>query len=139
MPERKMTRQEMEEFLSECHVANLATLKREGSPHLAPLWYEYRDGRVYFITGESYVKVRNILRDPRVAVSVATDQEPYKYVVMEGNAEVTSEDAEGVTFSICIRYRGQDRGASFAREILKDDGMVVIMMTPDKIITWLDG
>ena len=38
MAERTMTVREMEGFLSATHIASLASLKRDGSPHIAPVW-----------------------------------------------------------------------------------------------------
>ena len=138
MPDRTMTRQEMESYLHETHIANLATLKRDGSPHLAPIWYEYDKEKLYIIAGNSSVKVRNINRDPRVVVSIAVPDEPYKYVLIEGNAEVTTGDLEMTTISMCIRYRGVDRGSRLARELLEDGDTVVIVVHPTRIITWVN-
>ena len=140
MPDRAMTSQEIDTFLNETHVADLATLKRDGSPHVAPVWYEYDGEKVYFIAGDSAVKVRNVRRDPRVMVSIATRDEPYKYVLIEGNGEViTGDDVEKTTLSLCIRYRGQEQGTGFAREILAGGGTVVVAVRPTKMITWVSG
>lgn len=138
MPERTMTTGEVEKYLGGTHIANLATLKSDGSPHVAPAWYEYRGEELYIIAGDSSVKVRNITRDPRVMVSIAVCEEPYRYVLMEGQAEVTTRDVEATTISICVRYRGPDRGATMARELLEDGDTVVIVVRPSRLITWMD-
>ena len=139
MADRTMTPEEMEAFLDQPHIAHLATLRRDGSPHLAPLWYQYTRGKVYILTGESYVKTRNIQRDSRVALSIATADEPYEYVLIEGRAEVTTGDLESVVPSICIRYWGQERGARFARELLYEGDNVLIVVFPTKVVTWAYG
>ena len=137
MPDRSMTPQEIAAYLKEPRLANLATLKGDGSPHVAPVWYEYDGETVYIIAGKSAVKTRNINRDPRVAISIAGPEEPYKYVLIEGKAEVTTRNVEKVTLSICIRYRGQDRGSRFAGELLAGGNTVTILVHPDRIITWV--
>ena len=73
MADREMTTEEMGTFLSEPQLAHIATVRANGAPHLAPLWYEYADGKVWIITGNASVKVRNIRHDPRVVVSVAAN------------------------------------------------------------------
>ena len=111
MPDRAMTPQEMRDYMTETNIASLATLKPDGSPYLAPVWYEYAGEKLYFITGNSTVKARNILRDPRVSMAIATPGEPYKYVLIEGDAEITRSDLEMTTTSLCVRYRGEERGS----------------------------
>lgn len=139
MADRTMTPKEMEAFLDQPHIAHLATLKGDGSPHLAPLWYQYIEGKVYILTGASYVKTRNIQRDSRVALSIATAEEPYEYVLIEGRAEITTDDLESVVPSICIRYWGRERGARFAQELLEEGDNVLIVVHPTKVVTWAYG
>ena len=137
MPERSMTRQEMEAYLNHTHIANLATLKRDGSPHLAPVWYEYDGENLLIITNDSAAKVRNINRDSRVMVSISSPEEPYKYALIEGTADVISGDVEMTTLSICTRYRGMDRGPALARNLLEGGNIVVLLVHPTNIITWV--
>ena len=139
MPENSMTTEEMRAYLDETHVAHLVTLKRDGAPHIAPLWYQYDNGKLYMITGSSVLKTRNIKRDSRVAVAISTDQEPYKYVLLEGTAELSNSGVEKITRSLCIRYRGQEAGAKMAEELLSGRDTVVLIVHPTKIITWSDG
>jgi PPOX class probable F420-dependent enzyme len=138
MAERTMTPQEVGAYLNEVQIANMATLRRDGSPHLAPIWYEYDGEKLYITTGSSSVKVRNIKRDPRVMVSVAVPEEPYRYVLIEGRAEVTTTDVEKTTLSVCVRYQGQERGSNFAREILESGEAAVVVVHPTRIISWMD-
>ena len=139
MSENTMTPEEMNDYLDETHIAHLATLKRDGSPHLTPLWYQYDNGNLYMITEGSLLKARNIKRDSRVAVSISNDQEPYKYVLMEGNAEVSNRDVEKITHSVCTRYSGQEEGSKLAEAIMDGGRTVVLIVHPTKIITWSVG
>lgn len=136
MPE--MTSAETAAFLDGAHVADLVTLRDDGAPHVAPVWYQYVGGRVLVMAEASSVKVRNIRRDPRVAISVATQSEPYEYVVVEGTAEVRTEDVEGPVREISVRYRGAERGGRFARGLIEDGGMAVIEVTPRRVLTHRD-
>ena len=48
--------EEMEAFLSQPHIAHLATLKGDSSPHLAPLWYQYTEGQGIYSDGRGVCK-----------------------------------------------------------------------------------
>ena len=83
----KLSPAEIDQLLAGTSVAHLKTLRADGSPHTAIVWYEYRDGRYVVFTGTRACKVKHLRRDRRVPLSVATDSEPYRYVVAEGCAE----------------------------------------------------
>jgi hypothetical protein len=136
MPE--LSAEELETRVNEEHVAALVTLNEDGSPHVAPVWYLHRAGSLQIVTSESYAKTRNIRRDPRVALSIASDSEPYWYVVFEGEATIDEQNVEQSTFDICIRYQGEEAGAAYARELLAESGTVVLRISPTHIKTWKD-
>jgi hypothetical protein len=50
----------------------LATIDRDGSPHVTGIGAEWVDGTFWFETGEGTRKARNLARDPRCTLSVAT-------------------------------------------------------------------
>ena len=136
MPE--LSTKEMESHLDEAHVAALVTLNEDGSPHVAPVWYRYRAGSLEIVTNEHYAKMRNIRRDPRVALSVASDSEPYWYVVFEGKAEIADRNVEQSTLEMCTRYQGAKRGAEYAKDLLSESGTVILEISPARIKTWKD-
>ena len=88
------------------------------------------------MTFESSVKVTNIKSNPKVALSVATDGHPYRYVILEGDAVVTKEDLEREVERLCVHYEGPERGAEYTRELLAGSGMVVIDVTVRKTLSW---
>jgi len=93
--------------------AMLSTVRADGRPHVAPVWFDLDGDTVVFNTGESTVKGRNIRRDPRVALGVQDNA--FSFVVMEGVAEV-SDDLEEVrrwATRIGGRYMGEDRAEEY--------------------------
>ena len=136
MADRELTPDETEKLLAGKCLANLATVNRDGSPQVTPVWYGYRDGKFMIITHDSVLKTRNIRRDPRVSVSIATPDVPYAYLLAQGKARVTSDDLETIVTSICVRYWGDERGNAFAREIMESGKAVLIEITPDRLATW---
>ena len=139
MPERAMTPEESRAYLDERHVANLVTLNADGSPHVVPVWYLHREGSLYISAGATAVKVRNIRRDARVAVSIANTSSPAMYVLMEGRATVTEEAADDLRVEMYVRYQGRDRGIASAWERQEDGPSVVIRVEPSKVISWVSG
>ena len=132
-----MTPEESRAYLEESHVANLVTLNADGSPHVAPVWYLHREGSLYISAGASAVKVRNLRRDARVAVSIANTSSPAMYVLVEGRAIVTTDAAEDMRVEMYVRYQGRDRGIASARERQEDGPSVVIRIEPSKVISWV--
>ena len=96
-PEVAMTKDEIDDFLSGRWVARLATIGRDGYPHVTPLWY-YWDGRcAYFNIAKSRASLKNLARNPRCSVVVDMDDRPLmgmrsnmaKAVLIVGDAELT--------------------------------------------------
>ena len=86
-----MTPEQIDEYLSRPMIADLATVNLDGSPHVAPVWFRWDGEVVKVFTQTTAVKVRNIRQDARVAVSVATQEAPYGYVIVNGTAEISDE------------------------------------------------
>jgi PPOX class probable F420-dependent enzyme len=105
-------------LLERPRTAKLATTRKDGRPHIAPIWIDLDDdGSIIFTTSSTSVKGRSIKRDPRISMCVDDDRPPFSYVVLEGVA-TTSEDPEellrGAT-RIGGRYMGAGRAEEFGR------------------------
>jgi hypothetical protein len=69
------------------HTCWLATINPDGSPHVTGVGALWLDGSFWFVSGKGTRKARNVARDPRCTISVATHSSD---LVVEGNAyEVT--------------------------------------------------
>ena len=62
----------------------IATVMKDGSPQLSPVWANYDDGFILVNTAEGRIKHKNILRDPRVAVSVTSNDNPLDMTTIRG-------------------------------------------------------
>ena len=109
---------------------------------MAPVWFDWTgggsQGRAMVMVGGGAVKVRNVRRNPRVALSVATEGRPYKHVVLEGEARPTKEDLAEVVRRICVRYDGPQRGPEYAQELLDRGDMVLLYIQVDRVMSWVD-
>lgn len=133
-----LTREEIEEFLSRPLIAQLVTLRAAGTPHVAPVWYLWDQGKALVMADAGAIKVRNTRRNPAVALCVCIPDRPYAYVTVEGMAAASTDDLESAVERICVQYDGPVRGPEFAKELLADDRMTLITITPDRIISWKD-
>ena len=134
----EMATTELEGYLSEARIADLVTLHKDGSPHIAPVWYQYQPGKLFVMAHTSSVKVRNIRNDPRVALSIPKPDYPYQYAVIEGTAKVTNRTENNMIMSISVHYRGPENGEVFARELIAEGGMVIIKVSPTRTLSWID-
>ena len=139
---KEMTGPERRAFLLHgTRTGKLATVRPDGRPHIAPIWFALDDSTgddvvvVVFTTGADSVKGRAIRRDPRVALVVDDEQPPFAYVIIEGTAEI-SEDLDrmlGWATRIGGRYMGADRAEEFGRRNAVP-GELLVRVTPTKIL-----
>ncbi|MFH8790998.1 PPOX class F420-dependent oxidoreductase [Streptomyces sp. NPDC017941] len=113
---QKMTDEQWRSFLSHgTRTGKLSTVRADGSPHVAPIWFLLDGDDLVFNTGKDTVKGRNLARDGRVALCVDDDRPPFAFVVLQGNAELV-EDLDQVRHwaaRIGARYMGEDRAEEF--------------------------
>ncbi|MEC8858306.1 MAG: PPOX class F420-dependent oxidoreductase [Chloroflexota bacterium] len=139
----RLKKEEREQFLAQPRIAHLVTLRPTGTPHVSPVWFLWEGehgnkGRVLVMVDGNAVKVRNVQSNPSVALSIATPERPLSYVVLEGQAEVTSEGLNRAVERMCVLYDGEDRGAEFAKQLLSEERMVLLQITIDRIMSWQD-
>lgn len=71
----------------------LATVRRDGRPHLMPLITTWLDGALYFVTSEATRKGRNLATEPRCVVATSSTTLPSLDIVVEGEVERVSDEA----------------------------------------------
>jgi PPOX class probable F420-dependent enzyme len=142
MPYHSMSEAEVRSFLTAlpARTGKLATVRADGRPHIAPVWYDVDDdGSLVFNTGESTVKGRNIRREPRVSLCVDDDRPPFSFVVVEGVAEI-SEDLDEVrrwASRLGGRYMGGDRAEEYgSRNGVA--GELVVRLRPERVVSAAD-
>jgi PPOX class probable F420-dependent enzyme len=95
-------------LLEGANVAHLATLAADGSPHLAPVWVSLDGDRLVVFKEEGSLGLRNVRRDPRVALTVVDPASPYRYSAVRGRVEEERQGAEALEAldRIAISYTG---------------------------------
>ncbi|MBV1939279.1 PPOX class F420-dependent oxidoreductase [Streptomyces sp. BV286] len=132
----KMTDEEWRAFVSHgTRTGKLSTVRADGRPHVAPIWFVLDGDDLVFNTGKNTVKGRNLVRDGRVALCVDDDRPPYAYVVLQGRAHV-SEDLDDVRLwagRIGSRYMGEERAEEFAARN-GVPGELLVRVTIEKVL-----
>jgi PPOX class probable F420-dependent enzyme len=88
--------------------AVVATINPDGSPHTSVIWVGRDGDDVVFSTVEGRVKHRNMLRDPRVSVSVIDSADPENYVELRGRASMTFDVGRELDTQLSWKYEGRD-------------------------------
>ena len=90
--------------------AHVATINKDGSPQVSPVWIEHDGTHIIINSEEKRLKVRNVKRDPRVAISIADAANPYHYIQVKGRVvEVTREGGfEGID-RLSMKYSGNPK------------------------------
>ncbi len=131
-----LTPEQIAEFLQRPLVAVFVTLRANGSPHAIPIWYQFVGGAFLVFTSSRFQRVKNLERDSRAGVTISTHDEPYMYMSVEGPVAITTEDVDETGLSIARRYIGE-RAEQFLENVL-DENSVVLRLTPERILTWVE-
>ena len=106
----KMRPEEVQAFLEEQKTVTCATNGRDGFPHLMPLWYVLRDGRLWAWTYGKAQKTKNLERDPRATLQVEADlaYEELRGVMLRCDVVIHREleVVEGIAMELVDRYSG---------------------------------
>ncbi len=137
---REMTAAERREFLlGRTRTASLATVRADGRPHVAPVWFDLDGETLVFTTGEATVKGRNMARDPRVSLCIDDEDPPFHFVLIEGTAELTSGDPDLLYWATRLggRYMGAERAEEYGRRNAVE-GELLVRVAPQKILAYRD-
>jgi PPOX class probable F420-dependent enzyme len=133
---RRMTKMEYQSFLRDsARTAVLATVRADGRPHAAPVWFDLDGDTLVLTTGHDTVKGRNMRRDPRVTLCIEDENPPFHFVIIEGTAELTAEDPNLLHWATRIggRYMGAERAEEYGQRNAVSSELLV-RITPQKIL-----
>ncbi|MCB8926265.1 MAG: PPOX class F420-dependent oxidoreductase [Ardenticatenaceae bacterium] len=138
---KKMSKAEAYEFLAKgTRTGKLATVREDGRPHVAPIWFVLDGDDLIFNTWHESVKGKNLVRDGRIALTVDEEVAPYAFVIVEGTVEITENDpAESLKWATRIgaRYMGEDQAEAFGKRN-SVPGELLLRIKVDKIVAQKD-
>lgn len=107
----------------------VATVRADGAPHIAPVWFLLDGDDLVFTTENVTVKAHDLIRDGRAAVCIDDQVAPYSHAVLWGHADISEDPGQLRTWatSIAARYMGEDRAREFG-ERNSVPGMLLVRM-----------
>ena len=99
-------------FDTGARLVHLVTLRSDGRPHVTVVWTGVENGEIVIAHLSEHQKVKNVRRDPRVALSMATGERNARgldeYLVVEGTATITEGGAVDLLQTLVKRYVGPE-------------------------------
>jgi PPOX class probable F420-dependent enzyme len=112
-------------------VATLATVDPDGRPQLTEVWFLADGDDVRISLNTSRQKVRNLQRDPRCSVLLLDLANPYRYVELRGDADITPDD----DYAFADRL-GEKYGADLRENDRPGETRVVVTVRPTRVHAW---
>ena len=117
-------------LFSEKNLVYIATIMKDGAPQVSPVWANHEDGYILVNTAEGRIKYKNVLRDPRVAVSVVSKDNPLDMITIRGTVKELITDYEYKhADKLTQQYLGREH-YPFKRD---DEKRVILKIKPDKV------
>ena len=115
--------------------ATIATIGRDGHPHVVPVWFVLDGREVVFTTGSESIKGRALRRDPRLSICVDDDRPPFAYVRVDGVADLSEDVGEMLPWATRIgaRYMGEDQAEAFGRRNAVA-GELLVRVRPKRVV-----
>ena len=89
----------------------LSSLMKDGSPQVTPTWTDIENGYILINTAIGRIKQQNMSRDPRVALAIADQNNPYDMVTIRGKVieQISGDVAEEHIDKLAKKYIGKDK------------------------------
>src|SRR5919198_394458 len=143
----EMSKKEIRKFLVQGTLTGkLATVKKDGSPHLVPIWFTLdrsnnnSNGDIIFTTNSMSVKGKNIRRDNKVSICVDDQTPPFSFVTIFGTAKIHPYKQKEVlrwATKIAERYMGKDNAEAYGKRN-SEEGLVLVRIKPRRILAEKD-
>ena len=130
----QLTAEQRAFLLTGTRTGKLATVRKDGRPHVVPIWFHLDGDTLIFTTGEGTVKAANIRRDPRVSICVDDETPPYAYIQVEGIASFSEDSNARLKWATLIggRYMGEDLAEAYGKRNAVP-GELLVHVTPTRI------
>ena len=114
--------------LLDAQVATLATIGSDGFPQLTEVWFIYEDGELKLSLNGSRLKTRNLRKQPKSSLMILDLENPYRYLVVRGNAKVEPDDDYELANKVGAKY-----SADLSVHDQPGDKRVVVTIEPTNI------
>ena len=110
------------------HFGVVGTVGEDGRPQTSVVWVDTDGENVVFNTTTSRAKCRNLRKNPRVSVSIWVKGDPYRYLEVEGKAELDENGAGEHINGLSLKYEGRDFHTPTNR--------VIVRVRPERVLDY---
>lgn len=130
----RFTEEQRTFLLHGTRTGKLATVRKDGRPHVVPIWFVLEGDTLVFTTGEDTLKAANMRRDARVCLCVDDETPPYAYIMVEGTASWESDLAKLLHWATIIggRYMGRELAETYGKRN-GVPGELLVRLTPTRV------
>jgi len=137
----KMSEAEVQAFLEEQRTMSIATIGRDGRPHVVAMWYACLDGVPSFWTFAKSQKVVNLRRDPRVTCMVEAGEtyDQLRGVELVARAEIIEDAAEVQRFGVAEfeRYQNTKVTEALMPQMQRmANKRIVVKIHTERVVSW---
>ncbi len=135
-----MDENEIIDFLMEgTRTGKISTVREDGRPHVAPIWFVWNEGKIIFCTMDSSIKAKNIRRNPQVSICVDDESPPYAFVIIQGTAKFSDNQKDLLKWNTILggRYMGEKLAEVYGKRNTAE-GSLLVEVTPTKMISEKD-
>jgi PPOX class probable F420-dependent enzyme len=120
-----------QDILQSTALAHVATIGPRGEPRVSPLLFDWDGTHILFGMNKASQKYRNLLREPRIALSLVDPTNPYRSLEIRGKVARIEEDLDARFANSLIRkYLNRERNAD---EIQPGEVRVIIVVEPERV------
>jgi len=134
---KEMDENEIINFLMEgTRTGKLSTVREDGHPHVAPIWFVWNEGKIIFSTEYSSIKAKNIRHNPQVSICVDDESPPYAFVIIQGTAKFSDNQKDLLKWNTVLggRYMGEKLAEVYGKRN-SVEGSLLVEVTPTKMIS----
>lgn len=114
--------------LLDAQVATLATIGGDGYPQMTEIWFLHDDGELKLSLNTTRLKTRNLMKRPECSLMLLDLQNPYRYLVVRGNAQIEPDDDYAFADRLGAKYSADLRVHDQA-----GDKRVVVTIEPTNV------
>lgn len=122
--------EKLKDLLDSTAIAHVATVTPGGSPRTSPMWFEWDGQQVLLSHTKARAKTRDVKANPRIALSIADPENPYRYLEIRGPVEIQDDPDKTLIHRLAKKYRGLDRYEWDG----PGDERVIFRVTPERVV-----
>ena len=118
--------------LLNAQVGVLGTIGASGRPQLSAVWFLAEDDTVKISLNTTRQKVKNLQAGPKASFLIFDPENPYRYIELRGDAELTPDDDYAFADKLGAKYGGAD----LRERDQPGETRVVVTIKPARVVAW---